>query len=92
MRRGDAEATLRAAQALIEVSRRLRLPNYLGLGDVYSGWAGAWLGNGKMGIAELRQTLTEYMRLGNKLGIPLLQGKVAEIEANVDHPEKPWYG
>jgi hypothetical protein len=28
------------------------------------------------------------MRLGNKLGIPLLQGKVAEIEANVDHPEE----
>ena len=29
MTRGDAEATLRAAQALVELSQRLRLPNYL---------------------------------------------------------------
>ena len=32
MTRGDAEATLHAAQALVEPSQRLKLPNYLALG------------------------------------------------------------
>ena len=87
MSRGDAQATSRAAQAVIELSQRLRLPNYLAQGRVFSGWALTQLGAGEAAIDELRQALTEYIGLGNKLRIPFLQGKLAEVEARAENAE-----
>ena len=84
---GDAEATLRAAQALVEVSQRLRLPNYLALGGAYLGWARTRLGDPETGIPELRQGLTAYIGLGNKYGIPLLQGRLSEVEAEMGNTD-----
>jgi predicted ATPase len=80
---GNAEATLRAAQALVELSQRRRLPNYLALGGCYSGWAHTRLGDPETGIQELRQGLTVYIGLGNKTGTPFLQGMLAESEAGM---------
>jgi predicted ATPase len=87
MSRGDAQATSRAAQAVIELSQRLRLPNYLAQGRIFSGWALTQLGAGEAAIDELRQALTEYIGLGNKLRIPFLQGKLAEVEARAENAE-----
>jgi predicted ATPase len=85
--RGDAEATLRAARAVVELSDQLRLPNYLALGGVYSGWARSRLGDPESGIAELRQALTEYVGLGNKSSTPHLHGMLAEIEGGMGSAE-----
>jgi predicted ATPase len=81
--RGDTEATLRAAQAVVEISHRLGLPNYFALGRIYSGWARSLLGEPEAGIAELRDGLTQYVQLGNKSGTPFLHGMLAEIEAEL---------
>jgi tetratricopeptide (TPR) repeat protein len=85
--RGDAEATLRAARAVVERSDQLRLPNYLALGGIYSGWARSRLGDPETGIAELRQGLTEYVGLGNKSSTPHLHGMLAEIEGGMGSAE-----
>jgi class 3 adenylate cyclase/predicted ATPase len=90
--RGDAEATLHAAQAVIETSHRLGLPNYFALGRVYSGWARSRLGDPETGIAELRDGLTQYIQLGNKSGTPFLHGMLAEIEAGMGSAEEALAG
>ena len=51
---GDAEATLRAAQALVEVSQRLRLPNYLA--------ATVYLAGRAPGLATLRPAFQSFAR------------------------------
>jgi predicted ATPase len=85
--RGDAEATLRAAQAVVEISHRLGLPNYLALGRIWSGWARSRLGDPETGIAELRDGLTQYIQLGNKSGMPFFHAMLAEIEAGMGSAE-----
>jgi predicted ATPase len=84
MSRDDAEATLRATQALFEVSERLKLPIYLAGATVDSCWARARIGGGEASLAELRQAFTAYTELGNKFGLPFIQGKLAEIEAELE--------
>jgi class 3 adenylate cyclase/tetratricopeptide (TPR) repeat protein len=79
--RGDAAATLGAAQAVVELSREHGLANFLALGKLSSGWARARLGERALGVAELQQTLSDYMSQGNKIFAPLFQGRLAEFEA-----------
>ena len=79
--RGDAVATLNTAETLLELGQRYELATYTALGEIYSGWARAKLGEREAGIAELQRGLTALTELGTKGGVPLLQGLLAEIEA-----------
>jgi predicted ATPase len=54
---------------------------YLALGELYSNWARAWLGDRESGVMRLREALAAYLDQGNKLFVPLFQGLLAELEA-----------
>jgi predicted ATPase len=79
--RDDAEAGRRAADSLLEVSRRHGLGLFLAFGALSSGWAHARLSDRVTGMAELRQALAAYAEQGNKLYAPFFQGRLAELEA-----------
>jgi class 3 adenylate cyclase/predicted ATPase len=80
--REDVLATRGTAETLRELGQRHKLAAYIALGEIYSGWARAKLGEREAGIAELQRGLTAYTELGTKGGVPYLQGLLAEIEAD----------
>ncbi len=79
--RDDAEATLRAAEKGVALSRAHGLEHYSAFGSLASAWARAKLGDRDAGSTGLRQALAEYVGQGNKFLLPLFQGLLAEIEA-----------
>ena len=79
--RRDAEATLRVAQAQVELSRQHQMSLYLSWGLQSSGWARAGLGDRESGLQELAQALDAYLAQGNKIFVPLYQVLRAEHEA-----------
>ena len=79
--RGDAAAALSAAQSVVELSGKHGITIYLALGKLSSGWAHARLGERAMGATELREALAAHTEQGNKLWVPLIQGLLAELEA-----------
>jgi predicted ATPase len=79
--REDAEATLRATEACVALSREHGLALYLAFGALYTAWVRATLGDRDAGSAEFRQALADYGSQGNKLFLPFYQGLLAEIEA-----------
>jgi predicted ATPase len=79
--RGDAAAALSAGRSVVELSRKHGLTVYLALGKLSSSWAHARLGERAMGATELREALAAYTEQGNKLWVPLIQGLLAELEA-----------
>jgi predicted ATPase len=46
-----------------------------------SNWARVWLGDRESGMTGLREALAAYLGQGNKLFVPLFQGRLAELEA-----------
>ena len=79
--RGDAAAALSAGRSVVELSRKHGLTVYLALGKLSSSWAHARLGERAMGATELRGALAAHTEQGNKLWVPLIQGLLAELEA-----------
>ena len=78
---GDAVATMRTAEPLLDLSRKYGIAFYLESGRYLAGWAHAKLGDRKTGIAELRQGLAAIIEQGAKTTPPSCQGLLAEIEA-----------
>jgi predicted ATPase len=81
MVRGDPQAAGRAATILVDLSRERGMALWLALGDVYSNWARARLGDPQSEMTGLREALAAYLGQGNKLYAPLFQGLLAELEA-----------
>jgi predicted ATPase len=79
--RGDAEAVRRAAKTTVELSREHGMALWLAWGEVQSIWARASLGDRETGVSELRCALAAYVDQGNKLYVPLFQGRLVELEA-----------
>ena len=79
--RDDVEASRRAAEATVALTREHGLALYLALGALPLAWARAKLGDRDAGSAEFRQALAEYARQGNKFLLPFYRGLLAEIEA-----------
>ena len=87
MYRGDAEATMHAAETLAELSREHGLALFLAYAAACSGWARARLGDEEAGLAELRQALATFAEQGAKFRVPYFQASLAEIEAKVGSAE-----
>jgi predicted ATPase len=85
--RGDAGATLRAAETIVELSREHGLALYLAWGTLFLCWARARLPDCETGVTELGQALAAYTNQGNKLFVPFFQGLLAEIEAEEEDAE-----
>ena len=74
-------AALRASQVVLELSSEHGATLYAAVGAISFAWARVRLAAGPPDPTELRDALTNYTSLGNKLWVPLFQGLLAEIEA-----------
>jgi predicted ATPase len=87
MLRGDAEAALRIAEPLLELTRQHGLLEYATLATFHSTWARARIGEGKEGAAKVRQAIAACVDHGTKIYLPLHRGLLAELEAEIDGAE-----
>jgi predicted ATPase len=81
--RGDAEAMLSKSETMVELSQEHGIARYLAWGKTYRGYATAQLGNREAGLQELREGLADLAGQGSKVHVPLYQGLLAEIEAEL---------
>ena len=79
--RGNAAASQRETQTVVELSREHGAALYSAVGELSSTWARARLTGAQTGAAELRQALAAYSGHGNKLWLQLFHGLLAELEA-----------
>jgi predicted ATPase len=79
--RGDPEAARRTATIPVDWGREHGMAFWLALGEVHSNWARAWLEDRESGMTGLREALAAYLGRGNKMYVPLIQGRLAELEA-----------
>ena len=85
MLRGDAEGAGRAAENLLEVSQEYETKLFLVSAEVYGSWARTRLHDRSASAKQFQQALVAYADQGNKLWLPLYQGRLAEIEAQGQH-------
>ena len=78
---GDAAATRRTAETVLELGQQHKLAVYVAWGQIYSGWAREKLGEREDGTAQLQRGLMALTELGTKGGAVYPQGLLAEIEA-----------
>jgi predicted ATPase len=83
--RGDVAAAERASHIVLGLSREHGTTLYAAVGALSLAWARVRSAARPMDPTELRDALTTYTSLGNKLWVPFFQGLLAEIEA--DGPE-----
>jgi predicted ATPase len=79
--RGDAGATLRAAEALLRVSKEHNMSLHSTYGEIFASWARGCIFDAEGGVSELLQRLGLYRAQGNKATAPLFHGMLAELEA-----------
>jgi adenylate cyclase len=81
MLRGDPETVRRIAKIVVDLGREHGMALWLAGGEVHSNWARAWLDGRESGMTGLREASAAYLGQGNKLFVPLFQGRLAELEA-----------
>jgi predicted ATPase len=86
---GEPEAVRRIAKISVELGREHGMALYLAWGEMWSNWARARLGDREGGMTGLREALAAYLGQENKLYAPLLQGLLAELEAEGDDADGP---
>ena len=79
--RHDPDATLRAAEALVQLGREHRMDLHAALGEVYACWARGRLDDPESGAWNMRKALDTYVAQGNRSLVPYFQGLRAELEA-----------
>jgi predicted ATPase len=89
MLRGDPETVRRTAKIALDLGRERGMVLYRANGEVVSNWARAWLGDRESGMTGLQEALKAYLDQGNKLHMPLFQGRLAELEAEGDDADGP---
>jgi predicted ATPase len=81
--RGDAEATLRVAEILVELSQEYGLAQFLAWGNTFCGWAKARLGGHDVGVREMQEGIAVLAEQECKLYMPFIQGLLAHIENEI---------
>jgi tetratricopeptide (TPR) repeat protein len=77
----DANATLRAAETLVQLGREHRMDLHAATGEVFVSWARGRLGDPEYGARCMRKALETYIAQGNRLLVPHCHGLHAELEA-----------
>ena len=78
----NAAAVLRWSELAIGSAREHGMELYAAFGEVRSAWARGRLRLPQAGAAELRRAIADYVKLGNKIGLPFVLGQMAECEAD----------
>jgi predicted ATPase len=86
--RGDVGAVLLAGKIAFEYSREHELVHYLPMARIRLGWARARLGEHEPGVFEMRQGLADHIEHGNRAWVPLFQGLLADIGAEVEGADR----
>jgi ATP/maltotriose-dependent transcriptional regulator MalT len=81
--RGDAEAVLRVAEILVELSQEYGLAQFLAWGNAFRGWAKARLGGRDVGVREMREGIAVLAEQESKMHMPFIQGLLADIESEI---------
>jgi predicted ATPase len=81
--RGEAEAILRVAEILVELSQEYGLAQWLAWGNTYRGWAKARLGGRGVGVREMQEGIAVLAEQESKLYMPFIQGLLADIESEI---------
>ncbi len=87
--RREAQATQERAEAVITLATVTdqEFTNFLAQGTVLRGWALAAQGQGKEGLAQIRQGLTAHQATGAKVGQPHFLALLAEAYGKTDQVE-----
>jgi len=89
MVRGDSQAARRTATISVDLGREHGMVLALAFGEVHSNWARARLDGRESAMTGLREALAAYLSQGNKLFVPLFQGRLAELEAEGNGADGP---
>ena len=83
--RNDPATVAADADGLLRIAQERGMELWTALAPVCLSWARGRLGDARGGADELRRSLQEYTRLGNRLFVPSLMGLLAELEAAAGH-------
>ena len=78
--RDDPAATLRSAKLASATASEHGMQVFAAAGNVHSAWARSRLLSPQADTVELRRVIGEYVKLGNRIGLPLYLGLLAERE------------
>jgi predicted ATPase len=79
--RGDAEAVLRVAEILVELSQEYGLAQWLAWGNSFRGWAKVRVGGRDVGVKEIQEGIAVLAEQESRLYMPFIQGLLADIES-----------
>jgi DNA-binding winged helix-turn-helix (wHTH) protein/predicted ATPase len=86
--RRDATAVQAEADALLTLAAAQAFPLWQGIGTCWRGWALAMQGEGKVGLAQLRQGLAAVVATGQELSHPFGLMLLAEVVGDMDQVEE----
>lgn len=84
----DPQALRVHAEAMLEIARSEHLPSFLAWGTMYQGIAHTLLGEHEIGIAEIKQGLTDYLASGTHSSLGQYLSLLAEAYARAGDHEK----
>jgi predicted ATPase len=82
----DVSAVHEQAEATIALSTEQGFTHWAAWGTSFRGWALAMQGQGKEGIAQVRQGIAAWQATGGALGVPYFYTVLAEVCDHLDHP------
>jgi predicted ATPase len=85
--RRDVPAVHEQAEAAIALATEQGFPLWIGLGTILRGWALAMQGQGKEGMAQLRQGITAWRATGAAQHVPYHCTMLADVSAHLGHVE-----
>jgi len=85
--RRDVAAVHEYAEATVALSTEQGFAQWAAWGTSFRGWALAMQGQGKEGMAQVRQGIAAWRATGSALTAPYLYTLLADVSAHLGHPE-----
>jgi predicted ATPase len=85
--RRDVPAVHEQAEAAVALATEQGFPLWIGLGTILRGWALAMQGQGKEGMAQLRQGIAAWRATGAAQHVPYHCTMLADVAAHLGHVE-----
>jgi predicted ATPase len=83
--RRDVRAVYEHAEAAVALATEQGFPLWVALGTIMRGWALAMQGQGKEGLAQVRQGIAAWRDTGAALGVPFMCTLLVEVSAHLGH-------
>jgi predicted ATPase len=83
----DVLAVHEHAEAAVALATEQEFPQWVALGTILRGWALAMQGQGKEGMAQVRQGITAWRATGAVLIVPYFCTMLADVSAHLGHVE-----